>query len=385
MSLALAVILAATLSAAPGFSVEGVPPPDTGTDAPPVAAPMGEASLSSEDEAILLSMDSAKEAFGISDRNGTGTVDAFTTYLDIQTGVVWVPVFRDDQALLGQVQQQGQVVPAASLESDSDSVAVRISDYTHQEVESALAQMADIIGLRGATVAFSFNPMDDAIEAVGSPAGFELLGDSVSGVRISYTVSEETLRTNHNNGSAPPYKGGALIIGQGLGSTADALCTSGIPARNASGTPGLFTAGHCFALSAQIYANTNKLPAFNAGKVTHSYTFPTTDAQFISGKTYTGSIFSSSGTATIKPVKGTYYPAAGYGNPICFVGTISASNCTNNVAQYGSTACDASGCSTNLMRLSGGIIANPGDSGGPVFANFGNTVKVSGITLGTMY
>lgn len=196
VSLALAVILAATLSATPGFSVEGTPPAQTVTDTPPVAATTGENSPSSEGEAILLSMDSAKGAFGVSDRNGTGTVDAFTTYLDIQTGAVWVPAFRDDQALLAQIQQQGQVVPAASVESDSASIVVRISDYTQQEVESALARMADIIGLRGANVAFSFNPIDDAIEAVGSPAGFELLGDSVNGIRISYTVSEETLRTS---------------------------------------------------------------------------------------------------------------------------------------------------------------------------------------------
>jgi hypothetical protein len=167
------------------------------------------------------------------------------------------------------------------------------------------------------------------------------------------------------------------------GSTYNVTCTGGIPAYNAKGTPGLFTAGHCFGLTSHTFSSSTLSGGSNTGRVSHSYTMPTVDAEFISGKTYTASIFAGLGTSTLKPVKGTYYPEpSAANNYICFTGTTSGYSCGNRMKTYSTTFCTNNQCRTPVFRMADGITSAGGDSGGPVFANFGNTVKVTGIILG---
>ncbi|WP_419470571.1 trypsin-like serine protease [Cutibacterium avidum] len=85
-------------------------------------------------------------------------------------------------------------------------------------------------------------------------------------------------------------------------------------------------------------------------------------------------------------MRGEYFPTAGVGNRVCFVGITSGENCGNQVHMYNANTCGwtptGSKCVRNVIALTGGTTSRPGDSGGTVFANFGNTVKVTGIVQG---
>lgn len=333
-------------------------------------------------EVVFLSLESAREAFGVGDRNGTDSLNAFVTYADFETGLLWVPVFYDNVSLKDHVKKVGvEASETAKKDRDRYSIAARMSSYTQKQVEQALQELGDLITEQHLEGAFIFNPVNDTIGLEGTEETCEKSPKEINDVAISCSSFEDVGRAVFNNGTPLPSKGGTVAMGQPLGGSSSGYvpCTTGIPARNANGTRGIFTAGHCFRLTSHVFNNTNLNGGSNIGRVTHAYTFPSTDAQFISGKTYSGAVYAGS---QVKPVIGTYFPTAGVGNRLCYMGSTTGYICNNSLQAYGAEYCDASGCSENLMRLSGGTRVNPGDSGGTVFANFGSNVRVSGIILG---
>ena len=161
------------------------------------------------------------------------------------------------------------------------------------------------------------------------------------------------------------------------------VCTSGIPAYNAKRARGYFTAGHCYKAGQSVYSTGNsKSGVYYTGRVTHNFGYPEVDAEFISGARYTGKILSSTSLYSAKPIVGVYQPTPSPHHRVCFTGSTSGTKCDNHVTVYSGRYCSEEVCHKNLMTLMGGTSSQRGDSGGAVFANFGSSVKVTGIISG---
>jgi hypothetical protein len=148
-----------------------------------------------EAKALALSKDQAKAIFGVSDRNGTDSVDAYTVVWDEETEIAWAPAFKDQETVIEQVRRDGQPlaepVPAGSVDADS-MLIVRVSDYTQTEIEAALGLMREAAGKVAVAVMFEYSPANDAIEASAKAALSDLVGDSIGGVRVIHTITEPT-------------------------------------------------------------------------------------------------------------------------------------------------------------------------------------------------
>lgn len=335
-----------------------------------------------ETDVVVVYKDEAKKLFGVSDRNGEGSPDAYTVDLDPETGVVWAPVFRDEVGRSKQLDSISAEEDRPNLQDRSaeDAIAIRESRYTLAQVEAALAEVERIAVTNKTAAGFWYAPSSDSILIQGQYGGEKFFPNQINGVDISFAPGKISNSVRNENTRAP-FNGGAAVWGKSRSSSNSySRCTFGIPAKNARGTKGIFTAGHCFQLNSHTFTSSTLSGQSNAGRVTHSYTYPNVDAQFISGKTYNGKIYASGG---IKPVKGTYFPEAGVGKRLCFTGSTSGVRCQNSVVGYNRTVVYDSGDTVHgLIALSGYQPAAGGDSGGPVYANFGNTVRVSGIISG---
>lgn len=253
------------------------------------------------------------------------------------------------------------------------------SQFTKKSLESGLIDVENSYtntAHENDFIAYMYEPSLDKIVVYADP-------DIAN--QIAAQLPSDTHQVFPSSGS--PTKGrltmGTPVRGGGKLKTSKLSCTSGIVATNTKGTRGVFTAAHCFNLRQRVLTGSGSY----AGTVTHSYTYPNVDAEFISGSTYSASIFTGGNQSTkTKLVRGEYFPTAGVGNRVCFVGITSGENCGNQVHMYNANTCGwtptGSKCVRNVIALTGGTTSHPGDSGGTVFANFGNTVKVTGIVQG---
>jgi hypothetical protein len=142
---------------------------------------------------VRLSMENAKDIFGVSDRNGTDSVDAYLTAFDVDTGVAWMPVFTDQVVELARTRSEGEALAeVAPADPDGpDSITVRISEYSQAQVDSALDEIrADAPG-SGLMFVLRYNPALDAIEVEGRDEVSGAFGDSVGGVRVSYRIIDD--------------------------------------------------------------------------------------------------------------------------------------------------------------------------------------------------
>lgn len=246
-------------------------------------------------------------------------------------------------------------------------------------MSDAQAAIESLISGRKLQAGLVFDASVDGFAVSAPEETCSQLPEEQGGVPVTCTVVDSAGRGVYVNGTPAPFRGGTVAIGQPRNypstSPYNRRCTTGIPARLSNGTVGLFTAGHCFRLTSHVFNNTNLNGGSNIGRVSHAYSFPAVDAQFISGKTYGNAIFVGNAP---KPTIGSYSPPVG--TRVCFQGSTSNYNCTNVVRFYGGTFCDPEGCSKNLMAVSGGQRVLQGDSGGPAYVNFGSSVKVSGLT-----
>lgn len=316
--------------------------------------------------------DVAKAVFSVSNRNGSDTPDSYAMQWDSVTGVTWTVVFKDEPEY-SEFQElkmhNAQSVRSAKRESkpSNQEIAVRVSRYTRSQIDSALTALQAVLETSKVTAGFQYSPIYDAITVDTNSQGALSVPESVEDVAVIVGVGQPQLDIS--------LSGGVGITGPDREyPSSDAICTSGIPAVNRSGTRGIFTAGHCFTLSGNVYANSNWV-----GRVSHAFTYPDVDAQFISGGSYSGHVFSY---GTAKSINGTWFPAAGKGNRLCFTGANSGTICSLTVESYGALFSVDGVTIRNLIRLRGQEHSKGGDSGGAVFANFGSNAKVTGTVTG---
>jgi hypothetical protein len=141
---------------------------------------------------VSMPVDAAKAAFGVSDRNGTDWIDAHTVVADEHTQAPWAVVFVDQAQVMAEVLRLGKPItePVEAETLTANVVVVRLSEYTQAEVETAEAKIRAIAEANSLAVAFGYNPVLDAIEGYGDPAGTELLGARVDGVAVAYEIGD---------------------------------------------------------------------------------------------------------------------------------------------------------------------------------------------------
>lgn len=333
------------------------------------------------DAVVVPDRATAQRLVGSSDRVESGLVNAYLATYSPEFDAGYYAVTKDQgissagvRAQLSKLDSSNSPRPSAS--SGHQTILV-FSHFTRAQIEKSLAQVTASIESSEATAAFYYDPASDSILlGVQMPQAGDQYSPPVTDVPVQVD-SKQVSDVYYREDMRAPFRGGGTIYNTSLG-----RCTSVIPAYNSAGTSGYFTAAHCFALSAWTFSSSSLAGASNTGKVTHRYGTAAVDAEFVSQRTYTGRVYTSADLSVSKPIVGTYYPPAGVGNRLCFSGSTTAVQCGNALITYYGSYCGATGCNDDLLALRGGVATQGGDSGAPLYANFGNTVKVSGIIRG---
>lgn len=313
----------------------------------------------------------AQSLVGDSDRVESGLVDAYVaTYSpEHQAGYYAVTTdqglsFATATALAGSVDV-----------SSADQTVLVFSRYSSAQIESSLADIRGAVEAVQANAAFYYEPAIDGIiltvDARHRSGRFSMPTTAVEVHLDEGLVSDGYFAENMRT----PFRGGGTLY-----DLDGRRCTSGIPAYNASGTPGYFTAAHCYDLGENVYSSSWHSGASITGSVTHRYSTQHVDAEFVSGGSYIGHVFVADSSSL--RVAGTYFPAAGVENRLCFSGSTTGKKCDNNLITYQGEFCGTTGCNSDHIALRGGTSSQGGDSGGPAYATFGSSLKVSGIVRG---
>lgn len=257
-----------------------------------------------------------------------------------------------------------------------DQAVIRVSQYTSDEIEATFVALEDYLKANILSGSMEYDGWTDTIVLAGDST---IKASDIPATTVPVVIEvAEVSALVYNFGMVAPFKGGGAIYDMN-----NSRCTSGIPAYNAKGSPGYFTAGHCFSSGGYVHSkDTSKAGRYYTGTVSHTFGYPTVDAQFVSGTSYNGKILASTSLNSAKPVIGVYRPEVSASNRVCFTGSTTGTKCNNHVTGYNGRYCDKGICHEKLMTIKGGTSAQKGDSGGPVFANFGSDVKVTGIISG---
>lgn len=135
---------------------------------------------------VVISRQEARDLFGVSDRNGEDSPDAYTVDLDLETGVVWAPVFSDEAKRI----QQLEAIGAEEGRTIDDGLTVRESRYTLAQVEAALAEVEQIAVANKTAAGFHYRPSSDSILIKGQYGGEKLFPAQINGVEIDFAPGE---------------------------------------------------------------------------------------------------------------------------------------------------------------------------------------------------
>jgi hypothetical protein len=248
-------------------------------------------------------------------------------------------------------------------------VTARAESSTHPQPQiDAVAQVVKKRAWHPAAARYSYGfyydaQRDTTVIKTDAPAEVmaPLLAQLPTAIEISY---EKTPFKRDSRQSDPaPHWGGASITD---GATHN--CTSGFTVQNAFGTRYMVTAGHCFPFGAAVRST-------GGGQ---------------SASTYEGSVYALGAQGAGLPVGGAADPVVGI--PIyCRSGQVTFEQCNMFATSLNATACDANGCTENLVAYTGPAagISAAGDSGAPIYLP-GQRVQIAGIHIGrgdgsTMY
>jgi hypothetical protein len=180
-----------------------------------------------------------------------------------------------------------------------------------------------------------------------------------------------------------PHIGGAGI--RNISINPQGLCTAGPTVKTSNGTRYMVTAGHCGDPTDTFYSHSGN---HFFGTMTHKRPFPARDMAMFRGSTYRYHVYYG-GTSSNHgwPVSGAANP--GTGGAYCTSGRVTGEVCGRAVFSLNAEYCDppgtpGGGCTQNLISFGGGgAYLEPGDSGGPFYAqNTANqTVAIRGMNV----
>lgn len=167
----------------------------------------------------------------------------------------------------------------------------------------------------------------------------------------------------HRRDDIPPFYGGGGIAAAG------AICSSGYAVKIASGARFMVTAGHCYAngttvrteSGARVYGTVfaRRLPTVTGGAA---------DMEVIGGSQYAARVFTGGVvSATSIPVVAAGPAFVGYAN-YCHSGRTTGEQCGHKATSTTAQVCTATGCKSPVIAYVGGVVQQPGDSGGAFYA-----------------
>lgn len=181
---------------------------------------------------------------------------------------------------------------------------------------------------------------------------------------VKVQVNKKGLSDHYNRRDDVPsfYGGGGLLA-------SNALCSAGYTVTNASGNRWMVSAGHCYAIGTRVSTESN---ARYFGTVTNralaSLGQTGLDMELLNGGSYAGRIFTGGVTSTSSiPVVAAGSASVGYNN-YCHSGRTTGENCGHTAVSTSAQVCTATGCKTNVIAFTGGVLSQGGDSGSPFYA-----------------
>lgn len=166
----------------------------------------------------------------------------------------------------------------------------------------------------------------------------------------------------HRRDDVPAFWGGASI--QSGGGT----CTAGFAVRKPSGQRFLTTAGHCFAVGANVRTPTGRLmgSVTERGTLNSFWFWDNRDMELFGGQSYSGRIYVGGVTSSSsKAVVGAGDPVAGV-TGYCASGQTTGEQCNQTVQSTSAIVCTQTGCKWPVIEYTGGP-SQPGDSGAPFY------------------
>lgn len=161
----------------------------------------------------------------------------------------------------------------------------------------------------------------------------------------------------------PAFWGGAGITNAG------GICSAGYAVRNSAGTVFSVTAGHCFANGANALVESGaRSYGTVSGRRLPTVTGHPMDMELLGGQSYAGRVYTGGVVSTTsRPVTAAGAAFAGYNN-YCHSGRTTGENCGHTATSTNAQVCTATGCKSPVIAFTGGVMIQPGDSGGTFHA-----------------
>lgn len=249
-----------------------------------------------------------------------------------------------------------RVVPAASQKALT-SIQARIRSYVAAHpAKYTFGSYADPAG----KIVIDTDAPSKVVSSLTSAAKGQR---SVAGaVRIRVNNKGLSDQFNRRDDSPSFYGGGGLRAG-------NALCSAGYTVTNSSGSRWMVSAGHCYAIGTRVNTESN---ARYFGTVTNralaSLGQTGLDMELLNGGSYAGRIFTGGVLSTSSiPVVAAGAASVGYTN-YCHSGRTTGENCGHTAVSTSAQVCTATGCKTNVIAFTGGVLSQGGDSGSPFYA-----------------
>ena len=184
--------------------------------------------------------------------------------------------------------------------------------------------------------------------------------EAVAKAKVTESKTEDTW---HRRDDIQAFWGGAGIT-NGSG-----ICSAGYAVRSATGAVFSVTAGHCFANGTNALTESMaRSYGIVSGRRLPTVTGHPMDMELMSGRTYVGRVYrggilsmSSRGVAAA----GAAYE--GYTN-YCHSGRTTGENCGHTAQDTSAQVCTQTGCKQPVISFTGGVMIQPGDSGGAFYA-----------------
>jgi hypothetical protein len=198
----------------------------------------------------------------------------------------------------------------------------------------------------------------DVLEPLISAEGDKYLAS----VRVQ-VLEEKTTDIYQRRDDIPSYWGGAGISASG------AICSSGYAVKTSAGTKYFVTAGHCYANGTSVKTESG-LHTFGtvSNRALASLGSGPIDMELLGGQSYAGRVYTGGVTSsTSAPVVAAGTAYVGYTN-YCHSGRTTGEQCGHTANSITAMVCTQTGCKAPVIAYTGGVVQQPGDSGGAFYA-----------------
>ena len=265
--------------------------------------------------------------------------------------------------------------PAPASQRPDRAATSAVTDATQQTLSTIQSRVRGYVAKHKATK-YTFGTYANAITGkividTNAPSDVVSSVTSTPATAGQRTTAGVKVQVNHKGLSdqfnrrddSPPFYGGGGLRASG------ALCSAGYTVTNATGNRWMVSAGHCYAIGTRVNTESN-LRYF--GTVTNralaSLGQAGLDMELLNGGSYAGRIFTGGVlSSTSIPVVAAGAASAGFAN-YCHSGRTTGEQCGHTAVSTSAQVCTQTGCKTNVIAFTGGVLSQGGDSGSPFYA-----------------